>query len=268
VTGFLHGRRAFVTGSSSGIGAESARALAAAGAALVLHGRDAGKLAAVEKELRSVGADVATVMGPLDDPESAREIAAQAIAVGPIDILVNNAGGAASQQGATDWFGASPEEWLASYQANVVSMVSVTQTIAPGMIERGWGRIIQIASAIVDNPIPVLADYKAAKTGVLAFTTSLAVALRGTGVTANAISPGFIASEGLRAWVESQAATKGWGDTWEEIERNAAREVYPALVPRLGRPYDIARTVVFLADPAADFVTGAHLRIDGGLPIA
>jgi NAD(P)-dependent dehydrogenase (short-subunit alcohol dehydrogenase family) len=234
VTGFLHGRRAFVTGSSSGIGAESARALAAAGAALVLHGRDAGKLAAVEKELRSVGADVATVMGPLDEPESAREIAAQAIAVGPIDILVNNAGGAASQQGATDWFGASPEEWLASYQANVVSMVSVTQTIAPGMIERGWGRIIQIASAIVDNPI----------------------------------SPGFIASEGLRAWVESQAATKGWGDTWEEIERNAAGEVYPALVPRLGRPYDIARTVVFLADPAADFVTGAHLRIDGGLPIA
>jgi NAD(P)-dependent dehydrogenase (short-subunit alcohol dehydrogenase family) len=264
----LDGRRAFVTGSSSGIGAESARALAAAGATLILHGRDANKLAAVEKELRTAGAEVSSVIGPLDDPVAAREIAAQAMAAGPIDILVNNAGGSASEQGAIDWFGATPEEWLTSYQVNVISAVSVTQAIAPGMIANDWGRIIQITSAIVDNPIPVLADYKAAKTGLLAFTTSLAVALRGTRVTANAISPGFIASEGLRAWVESQASAKGWGETWEEIERNAATEVYPALVPRLGRPTDIARAVVFLADPAADFITGAHLRVDGGLPIA
>ena len=81
-------------------------------------------------------------------------------------------------------------------------------------------------------------------------------------------SPGFIATEGLRAWIESQATAKGWGTDWNEIERNASRDVFPALVPRLGRAADIARTVMFLADPAADFVTGAHFRIDGGLAIA
>ncbi len=266
--GVLAGRCAFVTGSSSGIGAESARYLAAAGASIILHGRDTNKLRRVEEELRTKGAKVGSVVGPVDDPDSARRIAREALAIGPIDILVNNAGGAASGGGAAEWFDASPEDWLVSYRANVLSTVAVTQAIVPGMIERGWGRIIQTASAIADNPVSTIPDYKAAKTSVLSFTTSLAVALRGTGVTANAISPGFIATEALRAWVESEAPAKGWGTHWEEIERNASRDVFPALVPRLGRTSDIARTVLFLSEPAADFVTGIHLRIDGGLAIA
>lgn len=268
MTGALAGRRALVTGSSSGIGAESARMLAAAGASIVLHGRDEARLAAVARELRDGGARVETAAGALDDPDSAHEVAAHALALGPIDVLVNNAGGAAAGGGRAEWFEAKPADWLEAYRANTMSAVVVTQLVAPSMIERGWGRIIQIASAIVDNPISIVPDYKAAKSAVVSFTTSLAVALRGTGVTANAISPGFIASEGLRAWLESEAPARGWGATWEEIERNAARDVYPALIPRLGRTSDIARTVLFLADPAADFVTGAHLRIDGGLAIA
>jgi len=268
MSGVLAGRRAFVTGSSSGIGAESARQLAAAGASIILHGRNPDKLAATEQEFRSAGIDVTSVAGALDEPDAARAVARLALEAGPIDILVNNAGGASAGGGTAEWFQASPEEWLVSYQANVISAVAVTQAIAPGMIERGWGRVIQIASAIVDNPISTIPDYKSAKTVLLGFTTSLAVALRGTGVTANVISPGFIATEGLRAWVESEAPAKGWGTIWEEIERNAACEVFPALVPRLGRPLDIARTVMFLADPAADFITAAHLRIDGGLAIA
>lgn len=268
MTGVLTGRRALITGSSSGIGAESARVLAAAGASIVVHGRDEAKLAAVARELRDGGARVDIVVGALDQPDDAGEVAAQALALGPIDILVNNAGGAAAGHGTAEWFEAKPEDWLVSYRSNTVSAVAVTQLVAPAMIERGWGRVIQIASAIVDNPISTIPDYKAAKSALVAFTTSLAVALRGTGVTANAISPGFIASEGLRAWLEAEAPARGWGATWAEIERNATRDVYPALTPRLGRTADIARTVLFLADPAADFVTGAHLRIDGGLAIA
>jgi NAD(P)-dependent dehydrogenase (short-subunit alcohol dehydrogenase family) len=268
MSGVLTGRRAFITGSSSGIGAASARLLAAAGASIILHGRNAGKLAATEQEFRAAGFDVASVIGALDDADAARDIAGRALAIGPIDILVNNAGGAVAGGGSAEWFEAKPEDWLISYRANVISAVTVTQAIAPGMIKRKWGRVIQIASAIVDNPISTIPDYKSAKTGLLAFTTSLAVALRGTGVTANVISPGFIATEGLRAWVDGEAPAKGWGATWDEIEHNAAREVFPALVPRLGRPLDIARTVMFQADPAGDFVTGAHFRIDGGLAIA
>ena len=266
--GELSGRRAFVTGSSSGIGAGSARALASAGAAIILHGRDAGKLARVAEELRAVGVEVASVTGALDDLDTARDVAAQALSLGPIDILVNCAGGAAAGGGTAKFFEATPEDWLVSFRANVLSTVTITQAIVPGMIERNWGRVISIASGIVDNPVSTIPDYKAAKTALVAFTTSLAVELRGTFVTANVISPGFIATEGLRGWIESQASAKGWGTTWDEIETNAAQDVFPALVPRLGRANDIARTVAFLASPSADFITGVHLRIDGGLAIA
>jgi len=264
----LKGRCAFVTGSSSGIGAESARVLAAAGASIILHGRDIAKLAKVEQELRAGGTEVASVVGSLDEPDDAREVAAQALSIRPIDILVNNAGGASAGHGTAECFDASPEDWIRTYHANTISAVTMTQTIVAGMRERNWGRLIQICSAIVDNPISTIPDYRAAKSALVSYTTSLAVALRGTGVTANAISPGFIATEGLRAWLESEAPSKGWGDTWDLIERNAARDVWPALVPRLGRTVDIARGVMFFADPAAEFVTGVHIRIDGGLAIA
>lgn len=264
----LKGRRAFITGSSSGIGAESARVLAAAGASIVLHGRDAGKLTNVEQELRALGTEVASVIGSLDEPDAAREVARQALAIGPIDILVNNAGGASAGHGSAECFEAEAEDWIRTYQANTISAVAMTQAIVPGMRERSWGRLIQICSAIVDNPISTIPDYRAAKSALVSYTTSLAVALRGTGVTANAISPGFIATESLRAWLESEAPNKGWGDTWDAIERNAARDIWPALVPRLGRTADIARGVMFFADSGAEFVTGVHIRIDGGLAIA
>jgi NAD(P)-dependent dehydrogenase (short-subunit alcohol dehydrogenase family) len=266
--GTLSGKRALVTGSSSGIGAETARWLAREGAAVIVHGRDAAKIAAVEAELREAGADVASVCGALDRPDDARAVAAAALAIGPIDILVNNAGGAASGNGSAQWFEASPEEWEIGYRANVLSTVTMTQAITPGMIERGWGRVIQTASAIADNPISTIPDYKAAKTAIVSFTVSLAIALRGTGVTSNAVSPGFTVTEGLRAWIEGEAAKNGWGNDWPQIERNAAAAIWPALVPRLGRTQDIARAVLFLAEPGGDFITGQHLRVDGGLALA
>ena len=268
MTGTLTGRRAFITGSSSGIGAETARWLARAGAALIVHGRDPEKIAAVEAELRAGGTEVAAVCGALDAPDEARAVAAAALAHGPIDILVNNAGGLSAGYGSAQWFEARAEDWDAGYRANVVSAVAVTQEIVPGMIERGWGRVISTASGIVDNNIPTIPDYKAAKTALVSFTVSLAIALRGTGVTANAVSPGFTATEALRAWIESEAEEKGWGSAWEEIEVKAAAALWPALVPRLGRTEDIARAVLFLAEPAGGFITGEHLKVDGGLALA
>jgi NAD(P)-dependent dehydrogenase (short-subunit alcohol dehydrogenase family) len=268
MAGSLSGKRALVTGSSSGIGAETARWLARAGAAVIIHGRNADKIAAVEAELKTLGADVASVSGALDDPDGARAVAAAALAFGPVDILVNNAGGAASGNGSAQWFETSAEDWDRTYRANVLSTVAMTQAITPAMIQRGWGRVIQTASAIVDNPISTIPDYKAAKSAVVSLTVSLAIELRGTGVTANAVSPGFTVTEGLRAWIEAEAAAKGWGSDWTEIERNAAAAIWPALVPRLGRTEDIARAILFLAEPGADFITGQHLRVDGGLAIA
>ena len=264
----LSGRRALITGSSSGIGAETARWLARAGASIILHGRDAGKLAAVEDELRGAGVDVHSVAGSLDDIASARAVATEALKVGPIDILVNNAGGAASGGGNAEWFEASAEEWDVAYRANVLSTVAMTHEIVPPMKERGWGRVIQNASAIADNPISTIPDYKAAKTAVVSFTISLAIALRGTGVTSNAVSPGLTVTENLHGWLEMLAKEHGWGTTWEEIEKNAAEQMFPALVARTGRPADIARAILFFAEPEADFITGQHLRVDGGMALA
>ncbi|MDD3797958.1 MAG: SDR family NAD(P)-dependent oxidoreductase [Novosphingobium sp.] len=268
MSGSLAGRRALITGSSSGIGAETARWLGRAGASIVLHGRNADKVAAMEEELRAKGVEVASVIGSLDDPDAARAVASEALQIGQIDILVNNAGGSASGGGNAQWFEASAEEWDTTFRANVLSTVAMTHEIVPAMKERGWGRVIQNASAIADNPISTIPDYKAAKTAVVSFTISLAIALRGTGVTSNAVSPGLTVTENLRGWIESLGAEHGWGTTWEEIEKNAAEQMFPALVARTGRPEDIARAILFFAEPGADFITGQHLRVDGGMALA
>ena len=127
-------------------------------ASLILHGRDEGKLEAFAQTLLAEGAAVTVVSGALDEPDAARAVAERALATGPIDILVNNAGGAAAGGGNAEWFDAKPEDWLVSYSANVISDVAVTQAIAPQMIDRKWGRIVQITSAIVDNPISTIPD--------------------------------------------------------------------------------------------------------------
>jgi NAD(P)-dependent dehydrogenase (short-subunit alcohol dehydrogenase family) len=283
--GRLSGRRAFVTGSSSGIGAETARRLAAEGAAIILHGRNQERLALIEAELCSGGAEVTSIRGRLDDIATARDIASRALAIGPIDILVNNAGGpegntdqagkssealnsSVSVQRPVGWFDTTPEDWLASYKNNVISTVALTQAIVPAMKARDWGRVISIGSAITDNSTSIVPDYRAAKNAVASFTISLAIALRGTNVTANTISPGVIVSERRREQLEASAEAKGWGSTWPEIERNASQELSPSLIPRLGRTLDIARAVVFLADDDGGFITGVNLRIDGGVVLA
>jgi 3-oxoacyl-[acyl-carrier protein] reductase len=261
MAGELEGRRALITGSSAGIGEGIARLFVAEGARVFVHGRDAERTAQVAGELGAPW----KVADLREEGEANALIHAVDAALGGIDILVNNAGGLTAGGGATgSAFDAAPEIWMKTYNANWISALRLIQAFLPGMKQRGWGRIIQIASGAAYSAQPAVADYGGAKAGMVNATLSLARALARTGVTSNVISPGVIVTVKAKAWLMGLAAERGWAGDWAEIESRVAVEMMPTLAGRLGRPHDIARAALFLASPAADFVTGSEMRIDGG----
>ncbi|MDX3660132.1 SDR family NAD(P)-dependent oxidoreductase [Streptomyces sp. ID05-26A] len=249
----LKGKRALVTGSSSGLGEAIARLLAAEGADVVVHGRH-------EARARAVAADIgaaAVAIGDLATDAGADAVAAVA---GEIDVLVNNAGGYAH----TGWEDAAPREWREIYEANVISAVRMIQRLVPGMRARGWGRVIQIGGGLGSQPIAVQPHYSATLAARHTLAVSLARELKDTGVTSNVVSPGAIMVDSVEAWLTKQAPGNGWGETWQEIERNAVSALVPNDVGRFGRPEEIAGAVAYLASPYADYVSGATIRVDGG----
>lgn len=160
----LHGKRAFVTGSSSGIGAATAKILAAEGAKVVVHGRSHDKTRKVVHAILAAGGEAGYVIGELDREDVCADVVEQALAVfGGIDILVNNAGGFAAT-GRLDsnaenfnrpWLETPWDDWMWTYEQNVGSSVRLIQALAPAMIERGWGRIINLESATLPRQKPV-----------------------------------------------------------------------------------------------------------------
>jgi NAD(P)-dependent dehydrogenase (short-subunit alcohol dehydrogenase family) len=258
----LEGKRALVTGSSAGIGEATARMMSEAGARVFVHGRDPGRTEAVAKSLGApfLAADLA------NEAEVEALVAAVEEAFGGLDILVNNAGGESSGGGNAQWFEATPEHWVKTYNANLISAIRLIHAFAPGMKDQGSGRIINIGSGVAHSPLPTIPDYAGAKAAMTNSTISLAKALARTGVTANIITPGLIATRQAKGWLMGLAEKQGWGSDWSVIEKKAAAKVAPNLAGRLGRPEDIARAVMFFASPAADYVTGVELRMDGGQP--
>lgn len=261
----LAGKRALVTGSSSGLGAGIAERLAAEGAEVCLHGRDTARLEAARQRIADTGARVHAVAGSLSSDADAAEVARKAMAaMGGIDILVNNAGGESAGNGQAEWLDATPDDWMATYNSNVGSMVRLIRACVPGMKERGWGRLIQLSSVSVDTPLSVIPDYQAAKAAIRSLTRSLALSLANTGITANSISPGLTLSHGPEAWIKRIAADQGWGEDWETIRARAEKELTTNFVGRIGEPADIAHAVAFLADPRAAFVNAIDICVDGG----
>ena len=253
----LAGKRALVTGSSSGIGAGIARLLAAEGCAVIVHGRDAAKAQAVADGIGAAG----VAIGDLATNEGADAVAA---AAGDIAILVNNAGGAVGTS-AMHWTQVDEAGWEGTYQLNAIAAARMVRRLLPAMQASGWGRIINIASAAATQPIPFGPDYGAAKAAMLNMTVSLAKALGPCGVTANSVSPGMILTPAVEAWLDRLKQTMGWGDiSLEEAETRAARELTPVPVGRIGRVEEIAHAECMIASPAAGYMTGANVRVDGG----
>jgi NAD(P)-dependent dehydrogenase (short-subunit alcohol dehydrogenase family) len=259
----LTGRRALITGSSSGIGAEIARVLALEGVKVVVHGRDRDRAQEVASDIKAKGGEAATALGDLSTAEgTASIVAATEQAFGGIDILVNNAGGSRSAMGA-GWFETPVEEWAASYGSNTLPAVRLAQAFVPAMCERGWGRVIQISSRNAISAYAQAGPYGAAKAALNNLTLSLSKALAGTGVTSNGIMPGLIHTPLSEPFFKALA--KGQGSDDPMVGRDfALKNVLQQTVARVGQPRDIAAAVCFIASPLSDYMTGTTFRIDGG----
>ena len=260
----LTGKRALVTGSSSGIGVAIAEMLAAEGAAVVIAGRDRSRVKLVAERLRSKGATVGTACGDLATDDGAIAVADQALsALGGIDILVNNAGGSAPAENPS-WLAADTGVWVDTYQRNTLAAVRLIHSLVPQMKARSWGRIINIGTAASTTPTSGQPDYGAAKAAMLNMSLGLSKALKHTGVTSNSISPGMIRTEGLVRFLTQMAEKRGWGDDLAKAEDYVAKGGGQT-VSRIGEVSDIAYAVLMLASPRADFINGINLHLDGGV---
>lgn len=244
----LSGRRALVTGSSQGLGLALARALASAGAELVLNGRDPDRLAAARASLEAEGHTArAMAFDVTDEAQVAEAIARIEAELGPIDILVNNAG--MQVRAPLDDF--PVESWRALMRLNLDSVFLVSQAVARPMIARGRGRIINIASVQSALARPSIAPYTASKGAVAMLTKGMCADWARHGLQINAIAPGYFRTEMNRALVEDADFT-----AWLTA-RTPAR--------RWGEPAELAGAAIFLASDAATFVNGQILYVDGGI---
>lgn len=257
----LTGKKALVTGSSGGIGEGIAKCLAKEGVQVMVQGRKKEELQRVVQEIRESGGIAHEVEGDLAKDEDAKKIVDTTLQrFQQIDILINNAG--AFPKGG--WLQSTPQDWLDLFNVNVVSMVRMIRGFLPQMKGLGWGRIIQIASVAGVSPSSSLPEYGVTKAANINMTMSLAKDLAGTGITVNTVSPGPIATAGVKRLFQEIALEKKWGTDWKEIEKKVLKERFPNVAERLGRPEEVGQLVAFLSSPAADYITGANYRIDGG----
>ena len=239
----LTGKNALVTGASGGIGAEIARALHGAGAAVGLSGTRVEPLQALTAEL----GDRAHVLPcNLSDAEAVAALPKQAAeAMGSVDILVNNAGITRDNL----FMRMSDAEWQSVLDVNLTATMKLCKGVLRGMMKARWGRIVNISSVVGTTGNPGQANYAASKAAMVGMSKSLASEVASRGITVNAVAPGFIAT----------AMT----DKLTEAQRDAIITQIPA--GRMGAAEEIAAAVLYLASPEAGYVTGATLHVNGGM---
>lgn len=258
----LKGKRALVTGSSSGIGEAIAKSLAAEGVSVVVHGRRQAEAKRVADEIGKAGGKAVVAIGDLSTDAGADAVARVAKdALGGVDILVNNAG--AFPQG--PFLESTADLWTDLYNQNVGSMVRLITRLVPGMKERKWGRVIALGSGVSVMPAAGMAAYSATKGANMNLAVSLSKELAGTGITSNTVSPGMVITPGVEDMLKGMAPQLGLSpDDMRSLEAFAVKNMVPNPSARLGRPRDIAAAVTFLVSPLAGYINGANIRVDGG----
>lgn len=258
----LKGRRALVTGSSSGIGEATARMLAQEGAAVVVHGRNRERAEKVAAEIKAAG----VAIGDLNSDEGAAAVHAQARAAlgGSVEILINNAGGSSTGNSSKPPSDIKAEDYLSNYHSNMLGAVRLVLLTLPDMKAATFGRIINVSSAVAIQPNNVGVDYSAAKSALNNFTVSLAGSLKGVGITVNTVTPGVIMVDGLLRF--GRARYNNPQMPLEEVTQRMAEEKIFQLPPagRLGQPDEVAMVACMLASPNLGYVTGSNYRVDGG----
>lgn len=251
---FLKGKTALVTGSTSGIGLACARALAGAGANVVLNGfGDKGEIEAIRKELEAGGVEARYSGADLTKPE---EIEAMMAEAGAVDILLNNAG--MQHVAPIDQF--PVERWDLMVALNLSAAFHTIRLALPEMKEKGWGRIINTASAHSLVASPNKAPYVAAKHGIAGLTKGVALEVAQTGVTVNCISPGYV----WTPLVENQIpdTMKARGLTREQVMNDVLLAAQPT--KKFVTVDQVAAFALFLCSDEASAITGANLSMDGG----
>jgi 3-oxoacyl-[acyl-carrier protein] reductase len=252
---------ALVTGAWRGTGAGIAAVLAAEGATVLVHGLDDGQADGTVDAIDAAGGRAHAVRGDIRTDDGAAELRASVGRVTDrVDIVVNNYGVADG----TTWGGASGDSWHASYDTNVVSAMRVVDAFVEPMRERGWGRIVFVATVGATRPGDRMPEYYAAKGALPAATVSLAKHLAGTGITVNCVSPGLIATAEVVERFSAVAEREGLGTEWPAVERLMLERFMDNPSGHVPLPEDIGRVVAMVVGEPSWHVNGVHLRVDGG----
>ena len=249
----IRGKRALVCASSKGLGRGCAMALAEAGVDLVINARSEGPLEETAQAIRE--AHGATVTAVAADITSEKGRAQVLKAAGAVDILVNNAGGPPPGMW-TDW---ERDDFIKALDANMLTPIALIKALVPGMMERGWGRVVNITSQSVKSPIAVLGLSNSARAGLTGYVAGTSRQVAGSGVVMNNLLPGIHATD--RAVSLDTGVAEKEGITLQEAVTKRSATI-PA--GRYGTPEEFGATCAFLCSQYAGFIVGQNVLLDGG----
>ena len=254
----LRGKTAFISGSTGGIGAAIARTLAAEGTRVIVNGRSEQAVRDAVAALRRMHPDVGHdgIVADFADPASVERLLGD---LGAVDILVNNVG----QFGLAQFESVSDDDWAHILEVNLMSGVRLSRHVLPGMLDRGWGRILFISSESGVNIPADMIHYGVTKAAMIALGNGLAKRTRGTAVTVNTILGGPTYSDGVATTIESIAADQA--APVDAVKASIIGRNTTTLLERFMEPEEIASLAAYLASPLASATNGAALRADGGV---